>query len=133
MAVARLDDELDDGFYVGTSDAGSFRAFDGAHQVMNVAIHCIAQRGTGMVTARNLPNVPWRDHAKVAIQWLFGEEDPFLRSNCKNLNLLNDRYNYDFSFYLDPHFEVFGLHLGRTFCLAAAAMAVGCEMDQEVS
>ena len=81
----------------------------------------------------NLDTCPFPDHARVAIQWLFKEQDAFLRESIQGRITSANRNQYDISFYMEPQaLDVFGYHMKATFCLAAAAMATGWKVDDKV-
>ena len=127
-------DQLDPEYYLGTCDCGTvMQQDDGGYLVYNVTIQCLAHPGTGKVTMANLDFCPFRDHANVTLEWLFQEQDAFLRDSIQGRITSANRNQHDISFYVEPLIvNLHGYHMKATFCLAAAAMATGWKVDDKV-
>ena len=133
MAVIPKRGELDPGCYVGICDCGTVVKTQDGDCTYNITIQAVAYPGQGKITTPGMADCPFLRNARLAVDWLFREDSPFLRSGSKMTIPGNHRNMYDFSFFMEPPgLEVFGFHLSPTYCLAAVAMATGWEVDEQV-
>ena len=124
---------LDTGCHIGSYECGSVvDTAAGTSTMYNMTVQSMAYPGTGQVVHQGLANFPFGDHARLAVEWLSREQDPFLRSGIK-VDVSADRFKYDFTFCMEPQgLGVDGFHMRPTFFLAAVSMATGWEVDGKV-
>ena len=128
-----VSDVLDPGCHMGSYDCGTvLDGENGKSTIYNMTVQSMAYQGTGQILHPNMADFPFRDHARLAVEWLSREQDPFLRSGIK-VDVSADRFKYDFIFCMEPQgLGVKGFHMRPTFFLAAVSMATGWEVDDKV-
>ena len=132
-SVVPVSGVLDPGCHMGSYDCGSVvDEKDGKTTIYNMTVQSMAYPGTGQIVHPYMADFPFGDHARLAVEWLSREQDPFLRSGIK-VDVSADRSKYDFIFCMEPQgLDVKGFHMRPTFFLAAVSMATGWEVDGKV-